>query len=260
MFVVNLNPIIVQLGPVQISWTGFFISLGILVSVLLAEVRLRQSGFTPGLGLDLALAVLPTSFAGSRLFEVADHWAFYAVHPVEIFTSGGASLDGAMVAGLIASLIFLRHHRLSLGEPLDVVVLAVLVGLVLAVFGSFLAGDASGRAAAFGPSVSYPAASQAQNTQAGIYPVEVYEAALYLVAAVFIARVRPGMVRTGVIFGAFLLVVGLDLFGLGFLREQPVDLFGLGQAQIVGVVLAVGGTLVLANGRTVWNRAPQPSG
>ena len=234
--------------------------LGILVSLFLGEIQLRGRGFSFGIGLDIAVVVLPIGLVGARLFYVADHWSFYAVHPVEVFTTSGTSLDGAVVASLIASVIVLRRHRLPLAPPIDTIAVAALLGLVLGSFGSFLAGDASGRAASLGPSVTYPRALQMGSSQAGVYPVELYEAVLYFLAFVFLTNNRSATTRPGEGLGAFLLVVGVDLFGLGFLREQPVDYLDLGQAQFVGAMLAIGGILVLTTGLPAGNRASQLSG
>lgn len=255
MFVVTVDPIVFQIGPVQVSWTGLFVAIATIATVIWFSGQLVRNGFAFELGLDLALVVLLGGLVGARVFHVADHWSFYAVHPIEALTTGGASLDGGFLVGTLAAFAYLRRRKLSTPTVLDVLAEPAALALAIGSIGSFIAGDAPGRAAAIGPTVSYVRAGQSVGQSVGTYPAALYEALVFALVFVCLMRVDRIRIRRGVLQWLFLAAVGIEQLAAGFILDEPPDLFGLGQAQIVGVGLALVG--LIAVGISMRVRGPR---
>jgi prolipoprotein diacylglyceryltransferase len=254
LFVVDVNPVLVSFGPAQITWAGLCVALGIAVGVVVTEICLSRRGFASQLGLDLAVIVLPVGLVVARLFHIADHWSFYAVHPIEAFTTGGASLDGAVIGGLFASMVYLRRRNFPPLAVLDATVAGTLIGIAISSVGSFVAGDAMGRAAAFGPAVIYVARSTGSFATVGTYPVALYEAMFFFFVFAAISTTSRFSLPAGNQLWLFLTAFGAGHLVFGFLRDDPVDIAGLGQAQIVGIGLAIVGILGLTKSLVSWRR------
>jgi phosphatidylglycerol:prolipoprotein diacylglycerol transferase len=198
------------------------------------------------LGLDFSLVVLVGGMGGARLFHLIDHWSFYSVHPVEAVTTGGASLDGAIVAGAAVGWIFLRRRQLNVLDVLDCLVGPLTLAFAIGSIGGFLTGDIPGRPAAIGPAVRYltPDPTMGQATT-GVYPAGIYEALFFLL--IFVAlhvmerRSGPRRMRAPLFF----VIVGIEQLATALVQVQPADLFGLGQSQVIGMVLIAVGLLGL---------------
>ena len=241
MFVVALNPILFQIGPVQFSWTGLFVVLAVFVGLTRFSGQMVRLGCDSMLGTDLALAVLPAGLVGARLFHIADHWSFYAVHPGEAVTTGGASLDGGLAVGIVAAIAYVSRRHVSGAEVLDCLADSAVLACAVGSIGSFLAGDAPGRAAIFGPAVTYRQVNQSVGQGVGAYPAALYEGLWFILIFAVLRLINSRVTRPGVSWWGFVAMIGLEQYAAGFVLDAPSDLIGMSQAQIVGVGLLIFG-------------------
>lgn len=81
MIAIGLDPTIVQLGPLALTWHGLFTALGIVAGAWLGLHLARRTGFPE----ELLLAILPWAIlggiVGARLLHVVDNWPLYAGEP-----------------------------------------------------------------------------------------------------------------------------------------------------------------------------------
>ncbi|RZU53015.1 prolipoprotein diacylglyceryl transferase [Krasilnikovia cinnamomea] len=109
------------------------IVLGIVVAVLVMEVRLRRRGVAPWASLDMAVWAVPFGIVGARIYHVITSPQDYfgaGGSPIQAFYiwEGGLGIWGAVAGGAVGAWIAARQ----LGLPLSVFADALAPGLPLA--------------------------------------------------------------------------------------------------------------------------------
>jgi phosphatidylglycerol:prolipoprotein diacylglycerol transferase len=90
-----------------------------------------------------------------------------------------------------------------------------------------------------------------------VHPTQLYETALMLLAFGLLWRLRKGREGTGWLFGLYLVLAGLERFGIEFLRAKDDRLLGaLTLAQGTSVLLVIVGAAILW--ATAHRKAPEP--
>jgi phosphatidylglycerol:prolipoprotein diacylglycerol transferase len=97
--------------------------------------------------LDLCFWILPAGVFGGRAWDVIFTWSDYASQPLKVFEvwNGGLSIQGSVLLGAIAAILFARRRGLRVWELLDLLAMPVLVGQAIGRIGCFLSGDAWGK-------------------------------------------------------------------------------------------------------------------
>ena len=227
----------------RIAWHSVFSFVGSLVAVLVA-VRLSRYLVRDDRVYAYAIAVLVGGLITARLGHIADNWPAYASAPDRIaaFWGGGIAVTAAPIGSTLAGIVAARRLRLPVGFMLDVAAIGIVLGLAVGRIGDVINGEHHAVACASLPwCVGYT--GPATLGQAGpVHPVVVYDALwdLFIAALAYTywrrARGRPPEGRT------YLLILGL--YGAGraassVLRLDPVVLWGLQEAQILGVLYAL---------------------
>ena len=81
---IPFDPIIIQLGPIIISWHGFFMSAGMILAVYLCLQIKEKFNYNEDMVFNTALAAIPSGIIGARLLFVFEYWTFYAANPIKI--------------------------------------------------------------------------------------------------------------------------------------------------------------------------------
>lgn len=237
---IDVNPILFQIGPLALTWGGLAIGLGLALALVWSARRLAAQGLPPGLIDDVAVVAIPLGLVGARAVHVADNWSYYAVHPLAIFTiGGGVAIDGALLLGGFATLLLLRHRGLPIARFFDALAPGFLLGLTIGAVGSFLTGDLLGRPAEVFFAVKYVAPAASDPRGLFVFPVAAYAVVWYAIG-LGVVRILPERdLPAGVLAWLVLAWHGLGQLGLGFFRIEPADLFGLAQGQVLGLVILV---------------------
>ena len=210
------------IGSVRISWHSLFAFVGMVVGGALS-IRLAR--------------------------YLVDNWPTYAGDPARIFdlSRGGIATMGAPVGSSIAGYLGCRWLRLPMGFMFDITVIGIALGEAIGRIGDVINGEHHGTPCSFAWCVRYTSPSTlGQSTP--VHPIGVYDGLLMLAVFVVIfwywRRVR-GQPPESRIYWAYLLGLGAGRFVESFVREDPVVLFGLQEAHVLGLVYAVAGATML---------------
>lgn len=236
--VIGIDPVAFSLGPVALTWHGIFASLAIVVGFVMTLAEARRRNLDEDRIYNLGLWSVLAALIGARLFHVVDHWAYYAANPVAIlaFTSGGLSIYGGLVGGFIVGLVYALRARLPIKRVLDAVAPSLILAQAVGRIGCLINGDAHGAPADLPWAVAYthPGAYAPQPGVPG-HPYPAYEIILNLAVFALLWRLRDRVATPGVLFLIYAIAYALIRFFLSFVREETVVLWGLQQAQVIGL-------------------------
>jgi phosphatidylglycerol:prolipoprotein diacylglycerol transferase len=256
VFEIGFDPIIAQIGAFQLGWHALFTALGVLAGVWLALWLAARRGISTELVGDIATWAVVGGIVGARLFHVADHLDFYLAHPLQIFAvwEGGIAVYGAFIGGTIAGAFAAWRAHADPWPLLDLAAPAMLVGQMIGRLGCLSNGDAWG-ANATGctwcvaviythPNALLPDELRGVPTYA--YPL--YEIALELVLLAGLWLFRRSLARRpGLAFLVTVIGYAGIRFSLTYLRQEPILLAGLQEAQLIAVL-----TAAVAIGVLIW--------
>src|SRR4030042_1070148 len=116
--VININPIILQIGSFELRWYGVAIALAVVAAVWVGAPRAKKKGIPADEIYFLAPWVLIGGLVGARLFHAVDNFGYYAANPLQIIKlqQGGLAIWGGLLGGGIAGVIFARIRHVPLGR------------------------------------------------------------------------------------------------------------------------------------------------
>lgn len=239
----SFDPVIVQLGPVEIGWHGVFTVLAIAVGVWWGLRGARRIG-VEGEVVDRVLTwAIAGAFVGARLFHVADHLSYFAAHPLEAFAiwQGGIAVWGGFIGAIAAGLLAARGTALPVWRLLDIAAPAILIGQAIGRLGCLSNGDAWGAPTGGDWGIVYTNPNDLiPRALLGVptHPYPLYEIVAVLVLLGVLAWLRPRLSRPGDLFVVATLGYAAIRFALTFFRQETIVFAGLQEAQVISVAVA----------------------
>jgi phosphatidylglycerol---prolipoprotein diacylglyceryl transferase len=241
--VIDINPILAQLGPIAIRWYGLMYDVGVVVGLLVAYPFARQRGITDDDIWALLWPSIIAGFVGARLYYVAQQpLGPYLAEPWRIVATweGGMAFYGAVFGVVIALAIVARRRKLSVWTILDAAVLLAVVGQAFGRIGNIVNGDIVGAPTTlpWGFIYTHPNSFVADHTVA-YQPAAVYELLFNLLFFGLLWYIRFKLPKPGQLFTIYLAGYSLGQLALFFLRTEPLVALGLKQAQVTALVVLV---------------------
>jgi len=279
-----MNPVLIQLGPLQVHWYGILIVTGAVLAAWLATKEAKRRGEDPEHVWSLLIWVMIFGIIGARLYHVFSTptgdfagWAYYRQHPLDIiaFWNGGfrgLGIYGAVIGGVLAVAIYAGRHRLKLLRWLDILAPGLLLAQAIGRMGNRinqeLYGPPTNLPWAFHINPAYPCQEPAGSPQAcglptqltdaarqwyathGFHPTFFYEAIWNLAGfglLWFGGRRFSKWLRDGDIFFLYLIWYPVGRFWVEMFRPDAWRLGTLATAQwfaLTGIALGVLGLLL----------------
>jgi len=252
------GPVAFELGPITIRWYGLLITGALLLGITLAQNLGQRRGIDPERIGDLAIWLVIGALPGARLYYVLFEWDRYADRPLSALAiwQGGIAIHGAILGGMIATLLFARRYRLSFWQLTDVVAPALILGQAIGRWGNFFNSEAFGGPTDLPWRVFIPPAQRPPGLAdvAYYHPTFLYESlwnlgVLGLVLWLFFWGLRhPGRLQPGTIFLVYFAAYSLGRLWIEGLRLDSLMLGPLRIAQMVslgGIALGTVGLLWL---------------
>lgn len=261
-----MAPVLVDLGFVKIHGYGAMIGLGVLLAVLLALHRARQTG------MHTLVEAFPFLFVvmGLSAFIGGKGLWWVMATPEERSASGGGAgfvYYGAILLVIPATIAALRWKRVSLLQAEDLLGMFLPFTHAFGRLGCFLAGCCHGSRTEVPWAVTFESGMGLRDVP--VHPTQLYEAAANLLIFAFLwFWSAQRSLAPGFLFGMTLLLTGLSRIATEFFRgDVPGALWGNGtatpgeappgltQAQAIGAAMSVLGLLLarraLRTGRKV---------
>ncbi len=144
-----MNPVIISLGPFQVTWYGVLIVTGAVIGAYVATLEAKRRGEDPDHVWNALILMLIFGIIGARLYHVFSDpvggvgWSYYREHPLDIinFWNGGfrgLGIYGAIVGGFLALVLYCLWKGLSVPRWLDIIIPGVLLAQAIGRFGNFV--------------------------------------------------------------------------------------------------------------------------
>ncbi|MDA8235764.1 MAG: prolipoprotein diacylglyceryl transferase [Clostridia bacterium] len=247
-----MYPVLFHLGSLEIRSWGLMVALGIISGTWLAYREAQRRGMKADLVLDFVIWAVVAGFLGARLWEVAFTWGNYAANPLEAlyFWKGGLSIQGGILGGVVAGVIFVRKHKLNLWQFADSLAPGIILGQALGRFGCFLNGDAYGMPTDSPLGVAYVPGTPAYEAFGAqpLFPAELFEAGWNLVILGLLLVLRRKKPVDGALFLLYAILYSVGRFTLEFWRGDSLHIL----AQFKTAQVASLATVIVAAAFLVW--------
>ncbi len=257
-------PLIIRLGPLEITGYGIMMMVGFLVGGWLIGRELRRLRLNENYAQDIVVAAVIGGVVGAKLWYVA-------LTGDGLFDRGGLVWYGGFLGGAVAVLATGAWRKVPVAWTTHLTAPALAAAYALGRIGCFLVNDDYGHPTDLPWAVRFPQGyppSTAGNlrdlfgvpvpegvdpgTVMAVHPTQLYETGLMLLAFGVLWRLRIGREGTGWLFGLYLVLAGLERFGIEFLRAKDdrfLGAFTLAQATSLALVVIGVVTLVATSRR-----------
>jgi phosphatidylglycerol:prolipoprotein diacylglycerol transferase len=261
MWVHDLNPIALQLGPVTIHWYGlmYLIAFGLFFWLMRRRIAMPwhvADGWRSQDIDDLLFYGVLGVIIGGRLGQVLFYEPLhYLRNPLEILMvwKGGMSFHGGLLGVIVALGVWARLRGRTFFEVTDIVAPCVPTGLMVGRIGNFINGELWGRVAPVDLpwAMGFPGAGDLLPR----HPSQLYQSlteGLLLFVLLWWFANQPR--RRGEVSGAFLIGYGVMRFCMEYFREPDHFDFGLralplSQGQTLCLLMVLVGGAIMA-----WSR------
>jgi phosphatidylglycerol---prolipoprotein diacylglyceryl transferase len=252
------DPVLVELGPLQIRWYALAYVFGLLLGWAYARALVMRDHLwgtveRPSvLGLDdlLLYVALGVVLGGRTGYVLFYNLPFFIDNPSEIIAvwHGGMSFHGGLMGALMGVWWFARQHTLPLAPVADLCSAVVPIGLFLGRLANFIKPELWGRVSDVEWAMVFPSAGPLPR-----HPSQLYEAGLegVVLFCVLACAVKLGAFkRPWLISGLFAVGYGLARIISEFFREPDPQLGFLFGGATMGMVLSV--PLICAGLLCLW--------
>jgi len=269
MIYVNIDPIAFTIGSVSVGWYGIMVMLAVVSIVVWALYGAKKD---PRLSYDIvinaALVGIPSGVIFSRLLHVIDNIVVaklhpelaasgavfdYLQHPGQIIGGSGLSIWGAVLGAALGVWIYNRFSKHSFGHMADMLAPGIILAQAIGRVGCTILGDDYGfpTSLPWGFVYTSPNSPAIKMNLTPTHPVVVYEIFYALILFGVLLLLRKKLRPDGSLFLVYLAFYSVWRIGSDFLREGNPFLFGLHQAQVIGVIVLLIAIFLLIL-RTRW--------
>ncbi len=242
-------PDLIKIGPLTIHSFGVMAMLAFLLPTLLLRKEIERVGRDPELANGIAIAAMIGGFLGARFYYILERWGRFLEHPTDyLFTGAGLVWYGGLFGGVIAVAWYVNRNKLPFMLTADLMAPLLALGQVFGRCGCLLSGDGD-----YGPPTDVPWAMSFPKgvipTSELVHPTPIYDMLILFAIFLFLWRIRKRGLPAGVMFGLYLVLVGIGRIITECFRTTAVVFAGLTMAQLISVGLIAVGVLLLVRAR-----------
>jgi len=250
--VIDLDPNIVRLGPLLITWHGVFSVLGIIAAARLGFWLLERNGveLKGGGGDGLAWMVI-VGLIGARLLYVWENFRIFAngqLLRMFALTEGGISQWGGLFGAMLGAFIWARRSKFSYWKMIDAGGPATMIGLAIGRIGDVINGEHHGTPTTLPWGVEYVNPNTLGEPGRVVHPEVAYEMVLCLVILAAILPFHERLKKRlpdGALGLIYFGIYAAGRFLLSFMRTDPSVFLGLRQAQLASALVVVAALILV---------------
>lgn len=235
--------ILLQVGPLTITWYAFFIISGALLALYLSKINLKKyRNIAPDFLDDLFIYMMFFGIIGARLWYVIFDPNFnYLENPAQIIRiwDGGLAIHGGFIVGLITAFIYCRIKNVSFLKVADAIAPNVLLAQAIGRWGNFVNQECYGNIVdeSFYNGILLPLKNSMYIAGEFREPMFLYESILCLCGFLIINfLLKKYQKNRGDLMYAYLMWYGLIRFFIEGHRTDSLMIGPLKMAQLTSVI------------------------
>ena len=239
----TIDPVLLNLGVVQIHWYAMMYIGGILAGGLYTYRHFnRWLGWQCAQFSDLVTAIVLGVFLGGRLgYVVFYDLAYYLAHPLKVLAvwQGGMSFHGGLMGVGVAVWFFCLRRNLMVWPVLDLVAIGSTFGLFFGRIGNFINGELYGRVSSVPWAMVFPSGGPLARHPSQLYQAVGEGLVLFGILHLLLQSRR---LKSGQLVAVFIGLYGVIRFAVEFYREPDHQLgllwlnLSLGQWLCMGMM------------------------
>ncbi|MCB9358326.1 prolipoprotein diacylglyceryl transferase [Candidatus Woesearchaeota archaeon] len=246
MFVHNIDPVLLNLGPLEIRYYGIIYVLGFIILYLFVNHLVKKNNIklTKDQVIDYIFWIAVGIVVGARLFYTIVYNPLYylpRIWEILYIWQGGLSFHGGLIGAIIAVIIFCRRHMLDLLEMADITIIPVALALSLGRIANFLNGELVGIPSDLPWCVVFPNVDDICRHPSQIY-ASIKDMVLFIILW-SVKDIKSISKRPGTLFGLFITLYAMFRFVVGFFRAPDPQLgyllFGLTMGQLLNIIMFI---------------------
>lgn len=247
----NIDPVLVDLGPLEIRYYGVFFALSLFLAYQVARQLVQKKKLSLEMLDTLAVYLIVGLILGARFGHIVFYELdYYLAHPLQILEvwKGGLASHGAAIGLLIAYGLFLwRHKKVKVFDYADIIVVAACIPVSLIRLGNFFNSELYGRVTELPWAVTF-----ARIDDFTRHPSQLYE---FGYGALLFAILYPlwlkkyKTAKPGFFVGLFFTLYFAMRFTVEFFKEFPLHegFFNLTTGQMLSIPFFLVGVGILAH-------------
>jgi phosphatidylglycerol---prolipoprotein diacylglyceryl transferase len=262
MIHINIDPILFSVGPLEVRWYGLMYIVGIVIGLAVAIPYGKSKGLKMDQMETIALWSIIAGLIGARLYYVIQQpLDQYVQEPWRIFAfwEGGMAFFGAIFAVVIVIIVGTWRMKIPIWKFLDTAALFAVVGQFFGRIGNIINGDIIGYETSLPWGFIYQNPNSfAPRHDVAYQPAAVYEAFINIILFVIMWLLRNKF-KPGILFFIYIFGYCLSQFLVFFVRDNVVIIFGLKQAQLTSIAVAIAAGIGLYFFRKYQKKHSEPS-
>ena len=247
-----MNPILIDLGFIQIRWYSVILLFAFSVGVFLIFKEGKRFNIDKDYLFNLLFWTIIFSLLGARLYYVIFNFSAYKDNLLEIFKiwNGGLAIHGGIIAGLITIIVYTKKYNVDIYKIVDIMIPALLIGQAIGRWGNFFNSEAHGAATTLFTLKSYHIPEFIINgmniNDVYYHPTFLYESLWCLLGFIIIIFVRRyKYLKVSIVTSIYLIWYGIGRFFIEISRTDSLMLGGFKAAQILSLVFIITGIILI---------------
>ena len=238
MFIHNIDPVLLRLGPFEIRYYGLFYVIGFVIAYFMISylAKKKELSLSKDDIADFLLYVILGTVLGARIFYIIFYnLPFYLSNPFEMLAiwHGGLAFHGGFIGASIAAFYFCKKKKIDFYEMADITVIPLALGLALGRIGNFTNGELYGRI------VNAPWAVKFPDAEGFRHPSQLYESFKNFVIFFTLWAIKGKNLPKGFMFWLFVVMYSALRFIVEFTREPDEQLGFIISFLSMGQVLSI---------------------
>ena len=257
--VIDLDPNIIRIGPLLITWHGVFSVLGIIAAARIGLWLLeKDEGDLKGRSGDGLAWMVVVGLVGARLLYVWENFSIFAhgqLLRMFALTEGGISQWGGLFGAMVGAYVWARRAKFSFWKIIDAGGPGAMIGLAVGRIGDVINGEHHGTPTSLPWGVEYVNPSTLGEPGKVVHPEVAYEMVLCLAILGLILPFHQRLKQRlpdGVLGLIYFGIYAAGRFFLSFLRTDPSVFLGMRQAQVASALMVVVAIIAVP---VLWRRA-----
>lgn len=239
----NIDPIILSLGPLSVTWYSLAYVVGILLGWFYASKIIEKFSIQitkKNLEEFVTYAIIGIIVGGRLGYVLLYNPYKYFSNPIEILKTyeGGMSFHGGALGVITAAYIFSKRHKISFLSLTDIISPVVPIGLFFGRIANFINGELYGRATNSALGIIFPNSDLQPR-----HPSQLYEAffeglVLFGILAYAVFK-RKSLNKQGLNSGLYLTFYSIFRIIIEILREPDIQIGFILDSLTMGQVLSI---------------------